>query len=228
MTEAVKIILAHGSVVHGGYVRDLIAGVPFTDIDVIASPEFTTYLKENNIEIIEKQNTVGYANNVLHATAEFMGHHLDLMILKDGNVAPVSGTFFTEDFECNSLYMYGDDTYRTRSDSSVARIIEQIKCRLAVPTNDHQLLYKTILRYIDRSYKMYMKGYTLAGSVKFISAIGHKWHKMQYRDIVYDRYVLQGLVDRSADLSKSGYSYVDQLGTVHDVESIENPHFVRK
>lgn len=214
--EVVKIILNHGSIVHGGYIRDSIAGVPHIDIDVIASPQFIEFLKTKGVEIKMKVCAISYGN-VNHATAEFMGEHLDLMLVRDSNVCPTNRFFFTEDFECNSLYMSELGKYHTRSTASVKDIIEQIKNKIAVPTHEGHTTYKTIMRHLDRSYKMYMKGYKLPDSVKPLTAIGSKWYTMEYNGVVYDRYELQAKIERSKDLSESCYSYVDPAGVRHQI-----------
>lgn len=113
----------------------------------------------------------------------------------------------------------------TRSHKSVDSIIEQIKNREAIPTSNNHFTYKQILRYLNRSYKMYMKGYELKGTVEFVSGIGTNWYHMKYNNVMYDRYELQGKVERSCDLSNSGYVYYDAKGKQHECEFVDSAHY---
>ena len=195
LNNLVNIILDTGSIVHGGFVRDLVAGLVDSswnrDIDVVASENLLTYLKEKNVVLVPKEDGMLYGDTEMVAV-EFMGYTLDLMIItldyyqiKNGHWAEL---FRTEDFECNTLYIGRSRNIESRIyDGDITTIVSQIKAKQAFNTRSRPFTtLATIRRYLHRCYKMLKKGYTLMDpKVKLIDESIDHWKTMVYNDITY-------------------------------------------
>jgi hypothetical protein len=200
LNNLVNIILDTGSIVHGGFVRDLVDGLVDSswnrDIDVVASENLLTYLKEKNVVLVPKEDGMLYGDTDM-ATVEFMGYTLDLMIITLDYYKIKSGPwgygkwaelFRTEDFECNTLYIGRSRKIESRIyDGDITNIVGQIKAKRAFQTRSRPFTtLATIRRYLNRCYKMLKKGYTLMDpKVKLIEESKEHWNTMIYNDITY-------------------------------------------
>ena len=202
LNDLVNIILDTGSIVHGGFVRDLVDGLVDSswnrDIDVVASENLLTYLKAQNVSLVPKEDSMLYGNTDM-ATVEFMGYTLDLMIITLDFYKIKSGPwgygewaelFRTEDFECNTLYIGRSRKIESRiyDGGDITTIVSQIKAKKAFPTRKSHpfTTLATIRRYLHRCYKMLKKGYTLMDpKVKLIEESKDHWKTMVYNDITY-------------------------------------------
>jgi hypothetical protein len=203
LNNLVNIILDTGSIVHGGFVRDLVAGIVDSswnrDIDVVASENLLTYLKEKNLVLVPKEDGMLYGDTDM-ATVEFMGYTLDLMIITEHYYKIKSGhwaeLFRTEDFECNTLYIGRSRNIESRIyGGDITTIVSQIKAKQAFNTRSRPFTtFATIRRYLYRCYKMLKKGYTLMDpKVKLIDESIDHWKTMVYNGTTYDYYELENL-----------------------------------
>ena len=200
LNDLIDTILGTGSIIHGGFVRDLVSGLVDDswnrDIDVVANQKLITLLKEKNVDIVPKDDGMLYGAADM-ATAEFMGYTLDLMIITDdfysiknsewGN-SQWKELFRTEDFYCNTLYLDVYLTIHTRSSYDIMSIISQINDKQAFPTRTRPFTtLATIRRYLHRCYKMLKKGYTLMDpKVTLVAESDDHWKIMVYNGITYD------------------------------------------
>jgi hypothetical protein len=203
LNDLVNIILDTGSIVHGGFVRDLVDGLVDSswnrDIDVVASENLLTYLKAQNVSLVPKEDGMLYGDTEM-AAVEFMGYTLDLMIItldfykiKNGHWAEL---FRTEDFECNTLYIGISRTIKPRRNyDDITTIVSQIKDKQAISTRTYPFttLVK-IRRYLHRCYKMLKKGYTIIDPrVTLVEESKDHWQRMVYNGTTYDYYELESL-----------------------------------
>lgn len=203
LNNLINIILDTGSIIHGGFVRDLVDGLVDSswnrDIDIVSSKNLLTTLKEKNVELVPKQDGMLYGDTEM-AAVEFMGYTLDLMIItldyyqiKNGHWAEL---FREEDFECNTLYIGISRTIKPRRNyDDIPTIISQIKDKQAIPTRSRPFTtLATIRRYLHRCYKMLKKGYTLIDPrVTLVEESKDHWQRMLYNGTTYNYDELESL-----------------------------------
>lgn len=196
LNNLINIIINTGSIVHGGFVRDLVCGAVDNswnrDIDIVASENLLIYLKNQNIDLIFKQDMMLYSTTD-SAVAEFMGYKLDMIIITDNYYIIKNGhwqeLFRTEDFECNALYIDNLQTIKSRNFTNIDTIVGQIKAKQAFPSRKVHIYTSldTIYRYLHRCYKMLKKGYMIMDvKVKLIEESNlNNWTIMLYNENIY-------------------------------------------
>jgi hypothetical protein len=208
LNDLINTIIDTGSIVHGGFIRDLVSGLLDDswkrDIDVVASGKLLAVLKEKNIDIVPKHDGMLYGATDM-ATAEFMGYTLDLMIITDDFYSIKNFTwsdgrwkelFRTEDFQCNTLYIDASRELKPRSSyDDITTIVSQINDKQAFPTRTRPFTtLATIRRYLHRCYKMIKKGYALMDSkVTLVVESDDHWQIMVYNGNTYDYDELEDL-----------------------------------